>query len=122
MLTPYLNRKLNRFYVYVDGRDVPFARHLMETHLGRQLAPGEVVHHINEDPTDDRIENLEVMSESEHKRMHARARRAADRATWTHEWTKSFAACVGCGSSDSPHAGRGYCRKCYWHHVRKVAA
>ena len=33
--------------------------------------PGEVLHHINEDREDNRIENLRLMTNSEHRRMHA---------------------------------------------------
>lgn len=43
---------------------------LMENHLGRLMVPGEQVHHANEDKTDDRIENLEVKTASEHARHH----------------------------------------------------
>jgi len=38
--------------------------------LGRRLRTGEVIHHINETRTDNRIENLKVMSLSEHNRLH----------------------------------------------------
>lgn len=42
-----------------------------EEKLGRKLQTGEVVHHINEVKTDNRPENLVVMSNEEHTRMHS---------------------------------------------------
>jgi hypothetical protein len=43
---------------------------IMETYIGRRLAVNEVVHHINGNRQDNRIENLEIMSTSEHCRLH----------------------------------------------------
>lgn len=46
-------------------------RMVMENFLGRKLLPEEHVHHKNENKLDNRIENLEIISNSEHQRMHS---------------------------------------------------
>ena len=56
--------------VRVNGRRKLEHVHLMEQHLGRRMNRGEVVHHKNADRTDNRLENLEVMTVSEHMRLH----------------------------------------------------
>ena len=45
-------------------------RTVMEAHIGRKLVYEEVVHHINHDKTDNRIENLVLMSRKEHVKLH----------------------------------------------------
>jgi hypothetical protein len=43
----------------------------MENHLCRKLSENEVVHHINENKQDNRLENLELMTRKEHMKFHS---------------------------------------------------
>ena len=45
-------------------------RKIMEEHIGRKLTRYEVVHHINGNKKDNRIKNLQLMTLSEHSRIH----------------------------------------------------
>ncbi len=56
--------------IFVSGKRKELHRHIMEQHLGRKLGFNEVVHHINEDTRDNRIENLQLMTRAEHQRLH----------------------------------------------------
>lgn len=63
---PY-TRKDNRKHVcivYSNGlrKTKSYARYLLEQQLGRELTEDETADHINNDPSDDRIENLQVLS------------------------------------------------------------
>ena len=49
---------------------IPEHRLVVEKHLGRYLTDDEIVHHINKDTQDNRIENLEILDRSEHIKLH----------------------------------------------------
>lgn len=66
-------------YYYTVIKEHPYAikfgyvlyhRAIMENHLNKVLNPDEVVHHINGDTFDNRIENLELLFRSAHISMH----------------------------------------------------
>ena len=64
MRNGYLEMRLNGKKKYVH-------RFVMEQKLGRELLRHEQVHHINHNKLDNRPENLEIVSPSEHGRYHA---------------------------------------------------
>lgn len=60
-----------------DRTVMAFARGVMAAALGRLLRSDEIVHHINEDPADDRLGNLQIVTRAEHVNMHRRKLLAA---------------------------------------------
>jgi hypothetical protein len=67
---PFRINSEGRCLVQGHGRYYAWARIVVENNLGRELSRGEVVHHINGDPSDDRIENLQVTDPQGHLDEH----------------------------------------------------
>ena len=57
-------------YLRDNKTDKYLHRIIMEKHLGRKMKSTEVIHHKNGNPSDNKIKNLEVMSNSEHRKLH----------------------------------------------------
>lgn len=98
-------------YVMLYMPDHPEARHrpyvfehrvVMEQHLGRRLGPEEVVHHINGNRADNRVENLEVFPDNGAHMRHEFANR----------WARHYERCQACGTTERRHEARGLCWKC----------
>lgn len=87
---PYRSKIISKKYTYIYSPNHPHAigtkklyvaehRLVMENAIGRYLNDDEVVHHINENTMDNRIENLQLMTASEHIIFHKKnIKRAKD--------------------------------------------
>lgn len=71
-----LNKKHHTYkYITINGKRIRLHRYIMEQHLGRKLESWEHVHHVNDDSSDNRIENLVVLSNSDHQKEEHKLRK-----------------------------------------------
>jgi hypothetical protein len=74
-----VSRKPNGYIEITMGENKGRSVHvvLMEEKIGRRLYANECVHHINNMRDDNRIENLKLMTRSEHSKLHAKESHAS---------------------------------------------
>ena len=66
----YFKRDKRWFIICKDKKKIPFSRAVVECYLGKTLSKCDVIHHINEIKTDDRIENLMIVTRAQHINIH----------------------------------------------------
>lgn len=94
--------------IYRDTHRILEHRAVMEEHLGRPLLEEEIIHHINGDKLDNRIENLQITSLQEHQSLHK-----------IDSWSREHKCCIECGSTERRHEARGFCMRCYQRHRKR---
>ncbi len=127
-----LDGKIKRSgYIYLKRRDHPncgkqgyVAEHriVMEEYLGRHLTKKEVVHHINDNREDNRIENLKLFeSHGQHTKLaHPEIYidvAAINKGKKPPNYARKSHICKMCGREFlvNPNRNRKYCKKeCYW--------
>lgn len=96
-------------FVLIEGKQYPEHRVIMEKHLGRPLRGDEHVHHIDGNRQNNAIGNLRIVTPGEHTRIH----HPGNKHLPPGQWSRRYAKCRECGTTEVPHCGNGYCRNCF---------
>lgn len=66
----HINKRTGYRDIWVNGKLTLEHRHVMSEHLGRALRSDEVVHHLDGNPINNDISNLQLMNQSDHIALH----------------------------------------------------
>jgi len=107
----YVLVRVGKDHHLADVRGYAYEHRLVaEQMLGRRrLLPGEVIHHKNEDKTDNRPENIEVTASIAHHRAHHRTKVRGLRNPG--ETNPTIACACGCGESFAKYDSSGRPRR-----------
>lgn len=74
-----------RVYIKETKKVISYPRYLVEKEIGRPLEPQEQIHHVDGNPLNNDISNLEIRSRGEHQREHST------------KYSDTYAICTWCG-------------------------
>lgn len=95
----YPSRKTTYRWIRIGIRKyVAEHRYLMEQHLGRKLNTNEAVHHIDGNGLNNSLDNLQLLTWGDHKRIHI-----------NHFKHKDFI----CKCSNTKYFAKNKCKRCY---------
>ena len=77
------------------------------TEVNGAIPDGYHIHHLNHVRDDNRLENLCLISHSDHSRLHGKASKTNGR------WARNHDLCIECSKAELPHWAKGLCRRCY---------
>ena len=61
-----------------NGKTIDEHRYIMQQYLGRELQRNELVHHIDKNPRNNNIFNLQIITPSEHTKIHAKIKQSKE--------------------------------------------
>lgn len=95
--------------IWVEGKGrISEHRHVWEEAHG-PIPDGYVVHHVDGNPLNNHLSNLQLVTRAEHQQIHLGL---------NGRWSRNYDSCLDCGTTERRHFGYGYCTACYTRRYR----